>query len=242
MALPGGHGPAHWVLWGASGEYWVGTFDGREFKATTPKLKGDHGGNFYAAQAYDDLPDHRVVLVGWMNNGRYPGMPFNGQMGVPMTMELRDTPEGPRLRKWPVKELDSLRDGGLLADFRNNSARELDARLQAVPLELDDIRLELPLTACRVEIRGFPIEWKPAEGRLRVHGHEVPVKPVGNTLRLRILLDRTSVETFVEDGMAVFSDCFLPRPEDRRLKLAFDRGDGPMPSVQIHKLKSAWRP
>ncbi len=241
VSLPGGRGPARWVLWGASGEYWVGTFDGREFKATTPKLKGDHGGNFYAAQAYDDLPERRVVLIGWMNGGRYPGMPFNGQMGVPMTMELRDTPDGPRLRKWPVKELDGLVDGGLFR-MKNATVREVAAQLGSLPLELNDIRLELPVTAWKAEIRGFAIEWKPTTGRLRIQGHEMQWKPSGNTIRLRILLDRTSVETFVDDGMAVFSDCFLPYPADRSLKLTSANGDMVVPAVDIRVLKSAWRP
>jgi fructan beta-fructosidase len=246
LPLKGVSGPANWVLFGASGEYWVGTFDGREFRATTPKLKGDHGGNFYAAQAYDDLPDGRNILVGWMNGGKYPGMPFNQQMGLPMTLELRPTPEGPRLRRWPVAELDRLQQGKPVLRLKQASGTQVAASLAQLPLELNDLRLELPLTPWRLTVRGLPLEWKPSPdrgpGQLTVKGRTARFTPGGNTLRLRLILDRTSLETFADDGLVVFSDCFLPPPEDRNLRLELGPGSPAVPSIEIHALKSAWRP
>jgi hypothetical protein len=75
LPVDGHKGRSKWVLFGANGDYWLGRFDGSVFTAESPKLKGDYGANAYAAQAFDDLPDHRVVLVNWMNGGKYPGMP-----------------------------------------------------------------------------------------------------------------------------------------------------------------------
>ncbi len=242
VRLRGARGPADWVLWGASGEYWVGTFDGREFHAATPRLRGDHGANAYAAQAYDDLPDHRVVLVTWMNGGKYPGMPFNQQMGLPVTLELRDTPEGPRLRKWPVAELGGL-DDGLAFRFRNARLADVASALARVDLELDDIQLALPAGRdWRLEVRGLPIEWRYADGKLRVRGREAALHPRNGAVSLRLVLDRTSLETFADDGLVVFSDCFLPPPNQRHLKIAMDGADDAPVSCEIHRLRSAWRP
>ena len=75
-------------------------------EAKKPLTAGAVFVGLFTAQAYDDLPDKRVILITWMNGGKYPGMSFNQQMGFPVTLELRTTPEGPRLRKWPVKEIE----------------------------------------------------------------------------------------------------------------------------------------
>ncbi len=243
VRLRGSRGPADWMLWGASGEYWVGTFDGREFKATTPKLRGDHGANAYASQAYDDLPDHRVILVPWMNGGKYPGMPFNQQMGVPVTLELRDTPEGPRVRKWPVKELDGLDSGGPLLAKASRSTTETASALAGLDLETNDIRLELPSDRdWMIQLRGLPIEWVHNGGKLRVRGREAVLAQKGPTVSLRLVLDRTSLETFANDGLVQFSDCFLPPPNNRRMKLEMPDSKGARVSCEVRALRSAWRP
>jgi sucrose-6-phosphate hydrolase SacC (GH32 family) len=231
------------VLWGASGEYWVGTFDGRGFRASTPRIRGDCGANAYAAQAFDDLPDHRVVLVTWMNGGKYPGMPFNQQMGLPVTLELRDTPQGPRLRKWPVRELEALEAATGRYKSGNSDVASISAALRNLDLELDDIRLDLPASRdWKIEVRGLPIEWNHAAGRLRVRGRDAVLTPSKDRVSLRMILDRTSLETFADDGLVVFSDCFLPAPNQRRLRISMTAPETAAGTCEIRPLRAAWRP
>ena len=40
-------------------------------------------------------------------------MPFNQQLSFPCELTLRSTPRGPRLFKWPVKEIESQLGGGM---------------------------------------------------------------------------------------------------------------------------------
>ena len=142
LRIEGTPGESRWVLWGASGDYWIGHFDGREFKAESPRIRGDHGANFYAAQAFDDLPDHRVVLISWMNGGKYPGMPFNQQMGFPVVLSLRKTPDGLRLVKTPVAEIASLVAGGTALAPQSlgpggNPLAGFEAELADIDLEIE---------------------------------------------------------------------------------------------------------
>src|SRR5437870_1883318 len=61
-----------WVLMVASGDYWVGQFDGIRFVpdgGVAPRGRLDYGSNYYAAQTYSDVPGGRRLLVAWMRDG-----------------------------------------------------------------------------------------------------------------------------------------------------------------------------
>ena len=63
LPVDGNPSRTRWVLWGADGAYWVGTFNGLNFTAEAGPMTGDYGPNFYAAQAWDALAERRVVLM-----------------------------------------------------------------------------------------------------------------------------------------------------------------------------------
>ncbi|HTH48953.1 MAG TPA: glycoside hydrolase family 32 protein [Candidatus Limnocylindria bacterium] len=253
-----------WALWGASGEYWLGRFDGREFTAETPRIKADFGANSYAAQAYDDLPDHRTVFITWMQGGKYPKMPFNQQMGFPLELTLQTTPDGIRIVRWPVSEIRNL----FVSSLREDLPRPLTTgrhELKSAAVELLDLELEfLPGTAQSVtlELRGQKLVWNAKAGELTALGRTVPLKPAAKTagrhsdfgkpwgpdfepwndsVRLRVLLDRSSLELYGNGGTTMASFCFIPH-EGPSAALIVDGGEVPKARVTVRELKSAWRP
>jgi len=124
-----GGGETRWVLkvdgndgapaGGSGGQYFVGRFDGKEFRVEgtgpdSPPLWLDHGKDFYASQTWNEAPgDGRPVWIAWMNNWQYandiPTSPWRGAMTVPRSVSLRKTPEGLCLVQSPVAALQSLR-------------------------------------------------------------------------------------------------------------------------------------
>ena len=108
----GSGGPA-----GGSGvQYFIGDFDGQKFTSPAPPrtvLWADYGADFYAAQAWNDAPDGRVVWLGWMNNWAYaqntPTSSFRGSFSLPRQMTLVTTQQGIRLKQQPISELQNLR-------------------------------------------------------------------------------------------------------------------------------------
>ncbi len=263
LPVDGGAKPSKWVLWGASGEYWIGSFDGRTFTAETPKQKGDYGSNFYAAQAYDDLPDHRVVLVSWMQGGRYPKMPFNQQMGFPVELSLQTAGDGIRLMKWPVAEVRQLFTSALHEELIEHFPAG-QRKLSGTNSELIDLEFEfIPGTAKTVawEIRGNRFEWQAASGELTAFGRHIPLRPgprtLGhrsefrkpwgpdfepwdNSIRIRFLVDRTSIEVFANGGAAMASFCFVPRALPTTT-LIVDGGDLARSRFTLRDLRSAWK-
>jgi len=251
-----------WVLWGADCRYWIGRFDGREFVKESGPHTGDYGANSYAAQAWDDLPDQRVVWLTWMRGGKYPGMAFNQQMGFPQELSLQQTPEGVRLVRWPVPEIRNL----FLTSLREDLARPLPAgrhELKAAAEELLDFEFEfLPGGAKSVtlELRGQRLVWNADAGELTAFGRTLPLRPAArnlgrrsdfaapwgpdfapweNSVRLRVLLDRTSLEVFGNGGLVAASFCFLP-PAENSASVTVDGGELARARMTVRTLKSAW--
>jgi fructan beta-fructosidase len=59
-------------------------------------------------------------------------------------------------------------------------------------------------------------------------------------LHLRILVDRTSIETFADDGRVSLTSCFLPKAEAKPLSFVVKGGGATIRSLVVHELKSAW--
>jgi sucrose-6-phosphate hydrolase SacC (GH32 family) len=67
------------------------------------------------------------------------------------------------------------------------------------------------------------------------------MNPQAKSLKLRILVDRTTVEAFGNDGEIVMPARFLPKDDDLSLKLFATGGTARVVSLKIHKLKSVWK-
>jgi len=243
LPVDGDPGNRRWVFWGGSGNYLVGTFDGKRFTRQSGPHSARFGANDYAAQTYSDIPakDGRRIQLAWMAGGRYPGMPFNQQMTAPRVLTLRTTPEGIRLFIEPVEELKSLRDeahsfrAATLAPGENPLA-ELTGRLWDIEAEIE------PGEAERVgfEVRGHKIEYVVGEKKLVALGRTAPVALVDGRLKLRLLVDRASVEVFAGDGRVSMATCFLPEENNQSLGVYAAGGKARVASLVVWKMKSIW--
>jgi sucrose-6-phosphate hydrolase SacC (GH32 family) len=67
------------------------------------------------------------------------------------------------------------------------------------------------------------------------------IHPAGDgAVRLRFLIDRTSVEVFADDGLSVLSSCFVPIQGASSLRLQAKRVSAMIAQLDLHSLKSAW--
>jgi fructan beta-fructosidase len=244
FALPvdGNADNVKWVFWSANNRYRLGRFDGKTFTPETEPLQSHWGRNRYAAQTFSDIPaaDGRRIQIAWMNDGRYPNMPFNQQLSIPVTLALRTFPEGVRLCTWPVKEFDRLhgkhhRWAGTLKPDQNPLANVQD--------ELFDVRLEIePASAAEVglNIRGVPIQYNVKEQTLSCMDSTAPVKLTDGRLTLRVLVDRTSIEIFAAEGRVNMAYCFLPTADNKTLAVYTKGGQANVRALDVWQLKSTW--
>lgn len=232
-----------WVWTAANGNYLVGSFDGQNFSQETGPHRADWGKNFYAVQTYSDIPesDGRRIQVGWMRGAKYPRMPFNQQMSFPCELKLRSLPEGLRLTRLPVKEINLLHTND--QNWTDQTLPAGENLFNGVTGELLDLRIEIDLSQAShiaLKIRGEPINYSLTERRLSCLGQSAPLDPVSNRLKFQILVDRTSIEVFANDGRISMSSCFLPKQNDKSLELKVAGGPAKVIEAQLLYLRSAW--
>lgn len=262
-----------WVIADAGTRYEIGEFDGRNWRGLGDedkdgnRLKFDYGDAWYAAQAFNQGPDGRVVHIGWLRSkqpGYRPfleaGMPFTQQMSIPVEITLRTTPDGIRMFRNPVKEVETLYAN--TKTLEKLSAAEVNAQLADFEAELVDLTLRAAAAeSFALSVRGLEIRYEagPQEfvytNAKRVHGEStawkkkspyrdngvrsVPAPSIGGMVTLRALVDRASLELFVNDGQAAASFVVVPDPTNRTVTLGGPE-DMLVESLVIHELQSAW--
>ena len=231
-----------WVLWGANNSYLLGGFDGTKFTRESGPHRFEFGGNFYAAQSYSGIPaaDGRRIQIGWMAGGRYPKMPFNQQMSIPAELTLRKTPDGLRMARWPIRELDSIR--GAHHSWSNTLPKGANP-LADIKGDLIDISAEIELAGAKtiaLSIRGTLLEYDTEKKELKLLGKTAPLAPIDGKLRLRILVDRSSIEVFANDGLVTMSSCFIPSRDAKSPPLSVTSQGATTASLEVWELKSCW--
>jgi len=242
IALDGDRRNTRWVFYGGNGRYLVGRFDGRAFMAESGPHTLQRGNCWYASQTYNDIPaeDGRRILIPW---GRMdmPGMPFNQMMGLPVELTLRTTEEGPRLLANPVKELALLR--GKTRSIRPrqiNPGENLFARMKG---ELLDVTAEIvPGKAAEIgfNLRGVTVSYDVTKKEISCLDNRAVLKPVDGKIRLRLLVDRTSIDIFGNDGRLYMPIGVIIPQDNMSLEVYAKGGRAPINSLEVHELKSAW--
>jgi fructan beta-fructosidase len=243
LSVNGDPAKTKWVFWGADGHYLVGSFDGRVFNPEGGMQKADYGVNFYAAQTWSDIPpaDGRRIQIAWMAGGEYPGMPFSQQMSFPTEVTLRNTSDGLRLYRVPVREIAKLRQRE--HTWANVDLKPGDNPFAGLTGELFDIHAEFELGDSKVfgiRVRGEPVQYDVAAKTLSCRGKSAALSPKNGRIKLQILVDRTSVEVFGNDGRVVLASCFLPPDENTSLDMYAQEGNVKVISANVYPLKSIW--
>ena len=243
LPVDGDPDDTRWVFWGANGNYLVGSFDGTTLTAEQDVQCVELGANGYAAQTYSDIPaeDGRRIQVSWMRGGRYPEMPFNQQMSFPVALTLRTTPQGIRMFREPVRELEGLHD--TTHAWRDRTLEPNRSLVPETEHRLFDVRLEVEpedADAFGVRVRGLDLVYDVQEQMIAFGSKSAPLPLVGGTVKLQLLVDLTSLEVFGNGGLVSMSFCFLPEAADHPLEFYARGGAVRIVALDVHELESAW--
>ncbi len=180
----------------------------------------DYGTDFYATQTLE-APDGRRIMIAWMQSWESAGckperLPFFGQMTLPRELSIRNG----RLYQNPVRELEQYRSvkvsyhNVMITDETNLQGikgRFLDMTVTVRQGNMSQMYRTFRISLAKDGERVTTIRHKPENNTIRVDRsrsgfpHDiVNVRdfPIAATdeLKLRIIMDRYSLELFVNDG------------------------------------------
>ncbi|MEZ4702729.1 MAG: glycoside hydrolase family 32 protein [Rhodothermales bacterium] len=253
---------------GSGGQYFVGSFDGKTFTNDNPPeqvLWVDHGADFYAGVTWGDIPesDGRRILIGWFNNWQYaqdiPTSPWRSAQSVPRALALRETPQGLRLVQHPVREVESLREtpqtfAGLdfaAADALGLKGNQFELNAEIALNGADRVEIAVLARGAEQTVVGYDASEgvvfidRTASGIGDFHDaflarHTAPLAAPDGIVRLRLLVDWSSVELFAGDGLVALSDRVFPDPESQSIRFSHAGGSPVLTSLAIWPLKSTW--
>ncbi len=226
-----------WVLIQGNGRYSIGTFDGTQFTEETKRFACDVGPNFYATQSWanTETGDGRRIQTAWMRGANFPDMPFNQMISFPCELTLRTTPSGLRVFRQPIREIETL----------HGTSEAWNARTlrpgQTLPLEpagqLFHVVAEVKIPAGAqlvINVRGVPVTLT----EKTVESGHAPAAVMGRVEKVELLIDRTSIETFVNGGEISSTRFVLPKTSGLSMKA--EGGPVEIKSVTVYPVKSAW--
>lgn len=260
LSLSAGHPQKDYI----AVQYFIGNFDGKTFTADRLDypLYIDHGKDFYAGVTYNDLPpsDGRRIMIGWANSWNYandiPTKGFRGAYSVPRVLTLKQTSEGLRLYQQPVAALDNhtqtiysnagvaLDNAARILDSAKGTALDISFTLQAggeaginvfksgteeTTISYNPITKTISLDRMRSGDTGFNKSFASIE--------TVQLHTSGDKIKLRILIDKSIVEVFVNDGAYALTDQVFPRHNEGGIELFAKNGQAKFTDITVKQVK-----
>ncbi len=226
-----------WVLIQGNGNYSLGSFDGTGFNEETERRPCDVGPHFYATQSWhnNETGDGRRIQAAWMRGADFVDMPFSQMISFPCELTLRSTPGGLRLFRKPVRELASLHASTNQWTNRHLNRDQVLRLAPAGQLFHVEAEVSIPEGARLVfNLRGALVV---LTAKTVESGHP-PAAVQDAVKRVELLVDRTSVEAFVNDGEISSTRYVLPKSSGLSAKA--EGGAVDIHSITVQPLKSAW--
>ena len=186
----------------------------------------DYGIDFYAPQTVV-TPDGRRVMIGWMQNwdtcnSSTAERSWFGQMSLPRELSVKNG----RLYQKPIRELEALRSSKVEhqdVTFSGNitldgvKGRRVDMELEIRPGDEENVYRKFAVRFAQNDQFYTVLSFHPGDSvmkidrkfsgsrRALIHQRRALVNSENGKLKLRIILDRFSVEVFVNDGEQVIT-------------------------------------
>jgi levanase len=226
----------------------------------------DYGKDYYAAVSWNNIPGDKRIMIGWMNNWQYAGAiptsPWRSAMSVPREVALRTIEGRIEVVQQPIRRLNELRTGPAYR-LNDELIPEGELTLDGATGKALDIVVVFDL-----ETAGkFGLKVRTGNGEETVIGYDVaaselyvdrtrsgdvgfsrdfpgvqraPLTASNGEIRLRILVDWSSVEVFTDDGHRVITDQIFPSGTSEGVELFAEGGKVMVDSLAIRQLRSIW--
>lgn len=250
---------------GSATQYFIGQFDGKAFTSEdSPETVKwmDWGKDHYATVTWSNAPDNRAIAIAWMSNWQYannvPTQQYRSANSVPRDLSLFTSGRNIYLASNPSPEVTALRsETKELNSFPVNREYNIDSILEN---NEGTYEIEMDLIIGKSEILGFQL-FNEAGEKIDIY-FNMPEKKIymdrrqsgithfsedfpavtwapvekNNSYKLRVLVDKCSVEMFVNDGKISMTNLVFPSQPYNRISFYSKGGAGEVNHMKIHKL------
>lgn len=250
---------------GSATQYFVGTFDGKKFvnKYPTKTKWMDYGKDHYATVTFSNVPDGRCIALGWMSNWQYaaqvPTRQYRSANTIARDLTLYRQDGDLLLRCAPSPEIEKARHGrkhfpefrvgdtysinSLLdankgayeieLEIKNNGAKKIsftlsNAKGESVMMYYDVATMQFVMDRSNSGDTSFSRDF-PAM--------TVAPAPNADNIRLRLFVDRSSIEAFGDGGKFVMTNTVFPSEPYNSMLLEAERGSYVVKSMNVYSLE-----
>ncbi len=245
MPLDGCEDNIKWIFMEANSRYLIGQFNGEKFEVEAGPY--DSLGRYgeacaYAGQMWSNAPCHRKTIIHWQQ-GDCCSTEFNQTMTIPVDLSLKSFFDGVRLCAEPVKELKKLR--GENWEFTNveitSQAGTPEEFLDIPADDCWDIEFELDEKSnIFVNICGEDVALDAESRNIRISAATFAFPVDMKELKVRIIIDRSSIELFGAEGRIWYAKRRLTACTQPVLFPHQTCGNGLLKKVKIYRINSIW--
>lgn len=246
-------------------QYFIGDFDGKKFIADPYHypLYVDYGKDYYAGITYNNLPsgDQRKIMVAWANCWEYanniPTTDYRGMMAIPRVLSLKKENDHCVLVQQPVKELNSYL-GKCLFEKKRLSVQSRKIHLCSLENNVGVVEFTFRKSTVKAGIHILAngqerttIFYDPFDNTLKLDrtqsgrvtfSQKFPsIESVSlskeEKVRVKILIDKSLVEVFINGGVKVITDLVFPTHETSEINLFSETGNTHFENIRIQEIR-----
>lgn len=250
---------------GSATQYFVGTFDGKRFVNESPAVTKwmDWGKDHYATVTWSDAPDNRRIAIAWMSNWQYandvPTSQYRSPNSVPRDLSLFTVDGETYLQSAPSPELLKLRDISKKRSFKVNGTRTIKDMIAG---NEGAYEIELTIENQHADVIGFRLyndkgeevdmQYDMKEKKFSMDRRKsgdvgfnenfpmltwTAIESGKDELKLRLFVDKSSVEAFGDGGRFVMTNQVFPSEPYTHIDFYSKGGAYKVDSFVIYKLK-----
>ncbi len=257
-----------WVFSGAGRFYVTGNLvkdkDGKfMYRAETQKQSFvSDGTELYASQTFNNEPNGRRVAIYWMidlyskNMDAGHNKVWDGVQSVPMELKLYKQEETYVIKANPVSEINLLRKDNIFSTENIKLTQESENILKDIQSKCFEIEALLSVEDASKVIFGFR---KGATEKTELiynvktnnmtfvrrnsgiaANSNMSVSVKEDKIKLRILVDNSVVDIFVNDGEKILNGHIFPESNSTGMSLSVEGGEVTVDSINVYSLDTIW--
>ena len=227
----------------------------------------DFGKDNYAGVTWANIPEEngRKLFIGWMSNWQYaqevPTRTWRSAMTVPRELKLVKNNDNYIITSWPVKEVNNYR-----SSFYKAGDVKIEGQTKIIDAERIDLsKAEIKFRISKLEDRNYRFRLSNSAGDELLFGYDHAKKEFyldrsnagqtdfseqfGNKISTApriseaddlsgiIMLDKTSIELFYDDGKTVMTEIFFPNAPWDEFSIGSEDQEFTLQNIEAYELK-----